>query len=326
MGDRIHTGTTGQFEAIRGNIATADNANLEVIRKRLMEMTGEVNTKLRGRVITPTQAGEILGPNRFFGADTVKKNYGVDISEEELAQIPFNLTEAEAVNAKRLDHMVSLHSNRLGNGKPLNMLTLNEYIAKKEKRKLLFSTDWYQKEEFGNAADELEWRETSIKSVPGTADQNYLTQLELLIVYLRNEVYKGLPLPAHYEEAIQEFEQRKPELQRMIQSWNQQHPSVRLPNGQPAPNWYVAAEIFANLKINRDIRPTPVSALQDNEIIRPSGVNMLENIYTWTEARASVGDLVCVGRAVSVGSGVSSWYPADHDTGLHALFSRSLSK
>ena len=326
MGDRVHTSTTGQFEAIREVTETADPTTLEEIRVRLSEMTSQVNTKLRGRVITPDQAGEILGPDRFFGADAVKRNYGVDISEEELARIPFNLTEAEANNAKRLGHMISLHSDKLGNGEPLNMLMLNEYVAKTKKRKLLFSTDWYKEEAFGNETDKLEWRETSVKPVSNTADQNYLTQLELLIAYLRNEVYKDLPLPAHYEEAIREFEQRKSELQKLIANWGQPHPTIRLPNGQPAPNWYVAAEIFESLKINQDIRPTPVSALQDVTTVRSSGVNMLENELTGTSARGSGGRLVDFGGAASDGAHVRSWHPGHRGVDLRALFSRSLSK
>ncbi len=310
------THTTGQFEAVRGVINAPETSSdqLLAIRAKLAQETEQVNNRLRGRLITPDQAREILGPDLFLGADTLKKTRGIKLPKEVLNQIPLNLTEQDALECKRLNHRVSLHSDKLADGQPLTMLSLNDDVKQRNKGKLLYNTDWYKQESLAASAGTLEYRETSSDVVQGTLGQDYLDSTDSLIRYLKTERYKGRPLPAEYEDAIKEYEEKRSDLAQMNKNWDKPHAS-----GQK--NWYVAAEIFANLQITQLTRPTPNSIVQDIAM-KP----MLQSTYTWTSASLSGGGLVGVGNADSRGALVSGWGPDDRRGYLGASFSRSLSK
>lgn len=310
------THTTGEFKTIGDTIddPKTDQDQLLTIRDKLAQETARINIRLRGRLINADQAREILGPDLFLGADVLEKTRGIKLPKEMLDQIPLNLTEQDALECKRLNHRVSLHSDKLADGQPLTMLSLNGDVKTRNSSKLLYDTDWYKQELFATIAGTLEYRETSSDVVPGTLGQDYLQSADTLITYLKTERYKGRPLPAEYEAAIKEYEQKRPGLAQLIKNWDKSHAS-----GQK--NWYIAAEIFAKLQITQLIRPTPNSIVQDIAL-KP----MLQANRTWTSAQSSAGDLVFVGDAGSRGADVRGWYPICQRGDLGASFSRSLSQ
>ncbi len=310
------THTTGQFEAVRAvtDAPETSDEQLLAIRAKLATETTRINDLLRGRLINADQAREILGPDLFLGADVLERTRGIKLPKEVLDQIPLNLTEQDALECKRLNHRVSLHSAKLAGGQPLTMLSLNDDVKQRNKSKLLYSTDWYSQESLATSAGTLEYRETSSDVIPGTLGQDYLESTDTLIAYLKNERYKNRPLPAHYEEAIKTYEAKKPELAQLLKNWNDKHSSGRK-------NWHVAAEIFAGLSLTKHFRPTPNSITQDIAM-QP----MLQSKYTWTSARGSAGYLVHVGDAGSYGASVYSRAPGYRDVGLGSSLSRSLSR
>ncbi len=309
------TTPSGLFEALSAHALAETTPHDEVVKLRgnIAKLSGDVNTRLRGRLISAEQAQEILGPDLFFGADALKQTRGITIPKEILDQIPLNLTEQDALECKRLNHRVSLHSDKLADG-PLTMLSLNDDVANRNSRKLLDNTSWYSQESFATSAGTLEYRETSSNVVPGTLGQDYLPSADTLIAYVKTERFKDRPLPAEYEDAIKEYEQKRPELAMLIKNWDKTHAS-----GQK--NWYVAAEIFAKLQITQLTRPTPNSITQDIAM-KP----MLQSTRTWTSARDSDGGLVYVGDAGSYGASVYSRAPGYRDVGLGSSLSRSLSR
>lgn len=286
------THTTGQFEAIRTVIDSSVTTpeQLLAIRARLAQETENVNARLRGRLITPEQAQEILGSELFFGADSANKLYGTNLTSEIVSQVPFKFSEAEAQNALRLGTPISLHV-------PLTMLNLNAHVATAQNRKALSDPRRYAKEGFAkNDADKLEWRQTTPNQIPKTFGKDFFDRTDLQIEFLREEIFKGLPLPAHFERAIQEWSTERPKIAPLVQSLNlnQNHETAKLPNGQPAPNWYVAGEMLEKLQIVQLLRPTPTSILQDITNQKSVGVNMFENSYTDTSVRDSDGLFVLV--------------------------------
>lgn len=319
------TGVTGQFEAIR-TTTTAPETNttqLLAIRERLAQESEHVNARLRGIPVTLEQAAQILGPKLFLDHTSTNKLYGTRLTPEIVAQIPFSLTEGEANNALRLKTPVSLHVKEFSHGesaKPSTMLNLNDHVADTQRREALCDTSWYKNEDFAeNAADKLEWRQTTPDVVPGTLGKDFLERTDLQIRYLREEFYKGLPLPATYEKAIQEWNTERPNIEPLVQNWNGDHAS-----GQK--NWYVAAEMLEKLQIVQLLRPTPTSIMQDIANMKSVGVNMLEGSYTDTSVRSSVGSFVRVGLADSGGVIVYSDGPFRRYDDLGSSISRSLSE
>lgn len=308
---------SGLIEALSAHALaeTTSPEDAKKIKQGIGQISSGIDTRLRGRLINADQAREILGLDLFLGADVLEKTRGIKLPKEVLDQIPLNLTEQDALECKRLNHRVSLHSDKLADGQPLTMLSLNDDVKQTNKKgKLLHNTDWYKQESFAASAGTLEYRETSSDVVQDTLGQDYLDSTDSLIRYLKTERYKGHPLPTEYEDAIKEYEEKRSDLAQMNKNWDKPHAS-----GQK--NWYVAAEIFANLQITQLTRPTPNSIVQDIAM-KP----MLQSTYTWTSARDSDGFLVRVGSADYDGARVEGLLPNYQFGSLGSSFSRSLSR
>lgn len=299
-----HTRTTEQFEAIR-TVTTApetEEKELLAIRDRLAQEMEAVNARLRGRLITPEQAREIIGDELFFGVDSANKLYGTSLTPEAIANLPFNLTEAQVENAARLGHTIALHV-------PVSMLNIQRSLAQTV----------YKNDPFANTPDVLEWREASVKLIPGTLSKDYLQQTELLIQYIKERMYKGKPLPAQYEEAVKEFEEQKSQIQALMRIW-------RMRNLSGESNWRVALNMFAKLKITKLIRPTPISRLQDIKNLTSVDPYILpQGIGTWTSSQTIYGYPICIDNngCISAGEGISC--PPSRYANYGASFSRSLS-
>ncbi len=320
------THTTGQFEAVRV-VTDAPETNSEqllAIRAKLAQEINHVNTRLRGRLITPEQTREIFeGTNLFRGTDEANQLYGTRLTPEIVAQVPFTLSEGEVSNALRLRTPISLHVKEFGHGKSARtstMLNLNDHVATTQDCKALYDTSWYREEDFAkNAADKLEWRQTTPGVVPGTLGKDFLGRTDLSIKYLREEFFKGSTLPVHFVQAIEEWNTERPKIQPLVQNWNGDHPSGRK-------NWYVATEMLEKLQIVQLLRPTPASIMQDIINAKVAGIAMLKNTYTDTSVRLSRGGFVDVGDADSDGAGVLSRHPDGGGDGLGSSLSRSLSE
>lgn len=307
---------SGLIEALSAHALaeTTSPEDAKKIKQGIGQISSGIDTRLRGRLINADQAREILGPDLFFGAEVLKATHGIKLSKKILDRIPLNLTEQDALECKRLNHRVSLHSDKLADGQPLTMLSLNDDVKEIHTNNLLHNTDQYRQESFATSTGILEYRETSSDVVPGTLGQDYLQSTDTFITYLKTERYKGRPLPTEYEDAIKEYEEKRSDLAQMNKDWNKPHAS-----GQK--NWYVAAEIFANLQITQLTRPTPNSIVQDIAM-KP----MLQSTYTWTLARYSDGFLVRVGSADPDGARVDGFLSNYQFGSFGASFSRSLSK
>ncbi len=301
---------------------------LAQVRAQLAEVTQQVNTRLRGRLITPDQTQEIMGDRLFRGADAANKLYGTNLTPDIVAQIPFKFTEAEAQNALGLGTPISLHVKEFGQGKdarPATMLNLNDHVAGTALYEV--TSSWYKDEDFAKKiADNFEWRQTTADVVPGTLGEDFLVRTDLTIKYLREEFFKGLPLPAHYEQAIQEWNAERPNIEPLVKNWSEAHKTEKLPNGKPAPNWYIAAKMLEKLQIVQLLRPTPTSILQDITNAKAAGIPMLQDTYTDTSVLDSNGCVVIVGSADSSGAGVRSYYPHSRAGLLGSSLSRGLSE
>lgn len=250
-----------------------------------------------------------------LGPDEVKQALGIEIDSNEIPPIPFSKAELE--RARELGQFLILRTDQDNDGKPLTMQRIegivNPSLEAQNQGKLLFDTSWYSRDPFyTQETSSLSWSLIFKEPVPDSTGQNYLEQTETLINYLKNQVFKDKPLPKACQEAIKEFEKKKPAIAKIISSTKEA-------------KWKKEAKMLESLKITRLLRPTPVEALYDLAVyFKTNNQRLLPNGYIYTARLSSGGYLVLLGYFKSDGVDVSSYDPGYRATYLGAGFARSL--
>lgn len=196
---------------------------------------------------------------------------------------------------KELGQFLILRVDKEKDGTKLSMKRMQDILSKKFEEegegKVFWDTDWYEKEEFFTGdSPKLSWALTSKEVIPNSTDKNYLQQTEEIIVYLKEQVFRGEAIPKEYKDAITEFTDQKERIEKLIED-----------------DWKEAAKLLEGLQINQLIRQSPVEFMYDIlAYFRNNKERLFEdNIYTWTRRRASDGKLVLVGAFGSDGVFVS---------------------
>jgi len=274
-------------------------AALDQLNQLSQELTGQGIEKLKLQL-----AKEIMGQD-FFGPEEVKTAFLDQVDVSEIPSIPFTSEELE--KAKELGQMLILRQ-------PLTMKQISESLANKvnDDGKVLYDFKWYKEEKFYTTeAPEASWALVSKEVVPDSPNKNYLQQTQVLIDYLRNEVFKDVEIPAEYADAMNEFESEKAGIAAIVSS------SVES-------EWRKAAQMLEELKINRLTRRSPAEALYDLVVyFQNNGERLLPDTYSWTNRRNSSGSLVYVGYFESDGVVVSGDSPGESDSYFGDSFSRS---
>jgi hypothetical protein len=250
----------------------------------------------------------------FLGPDTVETVWGMKLEAKDIPPIPFSRADLE--RAKELNQQLVLRVDKAVDGLPLTMQKMNEHIQPKltqgNQGKLLYNTDWYANEElYTTETPQASWALVSKEVIPNSTNKNYLEQTEILVSYLKNEVFKDMVIPPEYQEAIQEFESKKADLALLIDD---------LVND----NWQEAAKQLSELAITKLTRQTPSEALYDlSTHFLTNNDRHLKSTYTWTNRRSSDGQFVRVGSADAVGARVLAYEPGYRRGYLGVSFSRS---
>jgi len=290
----------------------------EIVQK-VRELEREIR-KLEGKEEETSleQAQEIMKQD-FMGPEQVKKAFGIEIPEEEIPPIPFSPEELE--QAKELGQFLVLRYNKAPDGEPLTIKKMNEMLQDKfteeDKGEILFNIDWYKNEDFfTKQTPHFSWSLVT-KKVLGegpegkdfqSTSKNYLEQTQILIDYLKNKVFKDQELPEQYQEAIEEFNHQKKEIEDLMSS-----------------DWEKAAEKLSQLKINQLLRRTPSEILYDTLLyFQNTGERLLKNRYDWSKTQSSDSKLVRVGNFDSGGASVHLSTPDNSRGDLGFVLSRTL--
>ena len=306
-----------EFEAAYAKgVKTGDAARAEELKTQIE--TGAVS--LRESLDSRPNAERILGDN-FISSEKVG-----GITDDDGVRVfaipnraPLKISAQELENEKVLGHerywvpdaftedIVRKHGFPDGR---ITMQRLATVFTNKahDGKPLLFSIDWYKNEAFFTTeALSAGYRSTSKEVVPGSLSKNYLQQTDLLVTYLRTNVFKNVPLPDEYAKAIAEYESRRDEIQALM----------------TPEKWKDASEILSGLTITKLTRESPAEALYRLVLMsRVKQQKLLPSSYSWTSGRASGGSLVYVGRFDGHGAYVGRRAPALSDGGLGACFSR----
>jgi midasin (ATPase involved in ribosome maturation) len=246
------------------------------------------------------QAKDIFGSD-FIGPVEIKAAFGTAVETEDVPTIPFSMVELK--QAEELGQMLILRQ-------PLTMQQIGEALGDKVKDegKVFYDTDWYKEEKF--FTEELAqagWALVSKEVVPDSTDKNFLDQTDLMVDYLKNQVFKGVELPAVYQEAIDEYLAKRTDIATTMSS-----------------DWQKAAGMLESLQITELTRQSPSEALYDLvAYFQNNDERMLPDKYSWTKRRYSDGRLVYVGHFGSGGVHVSWRRPGRSASLLGVSFSRS---
>ena len=250
------------------------------------------------------EAKEILGKD-FLGPEAIKSAFGVEM--EEIPEIPFSKEELE--KAKELNQQLVLYADKAPDGKPLTGEKLLELTDNKtsDGRNLFYDTDWYKNEDFfTKEVPRAGWKLVSKETIPDSTSKKYVEQTETIVSYLKGKVFKDQPLPEEYQKAINEFNAKKQELVKLLNS-----------------NWQKAAEELENLEITKLTRETPIEVLYRLALNERENKKRLLPNYSWTFRRSSNGKLVYVGDFDSDGVIVNGSGPGFSSGILGVSFSRS---
>lgn len=282
-------------------------------------------TRLEGTVAEQIEAAiEKLGAENVFGPEYVEKTWGVRL--EEIPEIPFSVEELE--RAEKLGQMLVLRVEETAEGKPMSMEAMNEILVKKWKKdnkgEILATADgwksWIGEKFFTTENPRAGWALVG-REILGYTDgkpskderevstsKNYIEQTEVIIKALREKAFKDIEMPEEYAEAIAEFESKKDELAKLIDT-----------------NWQEAAKQLAELKISQLTRQTTPEVIYDVAMYYDRhNKRLLSDKYTWTTSRRPGGSLVRPGPFVAEGVRGFGWNPGDRNGNLGVSLSRRL--
>ena len=300
-----------EFEAAYAKgLKTGDPARAEELKSHIE--TGAI--ALRESLDSRPNAERILGLD-FLGPKDVEAVFGVRPTARMTFSNP-DLERAKELGQQYIDYVDTMNvpdpeSGEMQTGVPVTMENLKKYFPKAhDNNPMWYSQDWYNNEAFfKNERPRVGGRLTSKEVIPNSTSKNYLQQTDLLIEHLKNLVFRGgtVPLPKEYEDAIAEYQTKRPEIDALMN----------------ANKWQDASKILSELVITKLTRETPVEAMY--RLILNSKARQqkpLPSIYSWTAGRASDGILVYVGSFGGDGADVDGVDPTVSDGALGACFSR----
>ncbi|MDO8507932.1 MAG: hypothetical protein Q7S53_05220 [bacterium] len=289
-------------ESLRQALGEGDMKRAGELREKIMPHLEAV----KDEVMLPSErAKEIMGKD-FFGPDEIKKALGIEI--DEVPVIPFTRSELE--RAKELGQTLILRTGKASDGGPLTMEKIGELLSGKDKDggKLLYGDDWYENEKFYiEETAKLGWALVSKETIPGSNGEKYLEQTEIIVDYLKDQVFLNRSVPVEYQAAIDEFESQKSSIASLAEG-----------------DWQAAAKKLEDLSISQLTRQTPVEVLYDViAVYQNIDERLLLDKYTWTSRRDSSGGIVTVGTFNAEGLYIGSDRPGyQYGSTLGVSFSR----
>lgn len=288
-------------------------------------------TRLEGTVAEQIEAAiEKLGAENVFGPEYVEKTWGVRLAE--IPKIPFSVEELE--RAEKLGQMLVLRVEKTEDGKPMSMEAMHDTLIgtekkpgkwKKEKKGEILNTadgwkNWIGEKFLTTENPRAGWALVG-REILGYTDgkpskdesevstsKNYIEQTEVIIKALREKAFKDIEMPEEYAEAIAEFESKKDELAKLIDT-----------------NWQEAAKQLAELKISQLTRQTTPEVIYDVAMYYDRhNKRLLSDKYTWTASRHPDGSLVYPGSFSARGVYGIGWSPSSRRGPLGVSLSRRL--
>ncbi len=244
----------------------------------------------------------------FLGPEAVEKTFGFSPRPEEVPPIQF--THQELDDAKNNGEVLILRVPRAADRSPLTIQKMQEILQPAldlaNRGNVLLSTDWYENEDFfTQERPRPGWALVAKKPIEASKGKNFLEQSIALADYLESTAYRNNSVHEPLANAVQELLREKQAIADIL--------------GSREP----ASAKLAQLSINELTRQTASEAIYDLMMyFQNNNERLMQREYTWTNSRASDGDLVYVGRFDSDGVNVYGSSPDDSYSDLGVCPSR----
>lgn len=200
------------------------------------------------KVIPPgepiARKAELILEQDYLGPEAVKKAFGIQIAPNKVPPIPFNQREIEW--AKSLGEMLVLRTNTYSEGRPLTGLVMESILGDlffKNNKSQVFAGGFDSRVDEGklffDQAPRPGWAIVSKEPLSNSYGRNILDQTQVLVDALSAREFVDRIVPDKYKEAIQEFDSKIRELDKIYRQFSLN-----------------AVVPTLNLKINQLARPT----------------------------------------------------------------------
>src|SRR3989338_81618 len=230
------------------------------------------------KATTPSRAREIM-KDRVLGAEDVRQVFGVEMEEP-----PIPIPEAILERLGGEGRLV-LYTDKWGNRKPMTPISMVEKFENKKQdgTKILysFSPDNRKRRErfFNKETPSPKWRLVSDEPLLGSTSRNYLRQTFRLGDYLVGLYDREHSMPPAIAAMIKGAKKLAINISDDVESWDESL-------------WKPAAEKLSALPLNRSFRESLPELLYRLVLLdRARGVQLLQNMYSWTNSRSSDGCL-----------------------------------
>ena len=220
--------------------------------------------------ISAEQALEIMSEHNFIGPEDIQNTFG--FIPENIPEIPFSAEEL--TRAKELGQKLMLCIDTKDDGTPFTVQSMLDILDGKTSggRRIMYKAPGEAKQ----LSPRPGWRLTTPTTIENSRNKNYLQQTEVLIDYLKNEVFAGQTLPEPYQEAVDTFTANKDTLEEHIKT-----------------DWKEAAKQLASLTINQDTRENVAEVIYRLVMTeKKDGTRELESEYAWSNSLDSVSALM----------------------------------
>lgn len=259
---------------------------------------------------------EILGAEHVLGPEEIKKAFNIELKN--VPAIPFSKEILEACKGQNID--LILFTDKLADGSPLTGNNLVAFLNNKKNngQPLIYgdSIKWLTAKDatgafkepcFAQETPQLQWKLVSREVLDQSKNMNYLNQTQVLVEQAQALYAKAsLSMPAQIRQALDEFDQERASIERIISS-----------------QWQQAVDKLEALQANQLLRETLVESIYRLTLIDRAQNQLIQsNTYSWTKARSSDRSLVGFGRSGDAdGADALRWRPDFRNPGIGCAFS-----
>ncbi|MDO8507943.1 MAG: hypothetical protein Q7S53_05275 [bacterium] len=236
-------------ESLRQAIDDGDMRRAQELQEEILPHLEAVK---EGIGLSPERAKEIMRGD-YLGPEAIRKTFGMHLEKEDIPRVPF--TEQDLERARVFGQFLILRRDQFVDGTPMKMLGMDNMVSNRRVRVHNMLMD-----DVPTAGWALVSKEASAHR------RDYIEETQDMITHIKKSIFSGIEIPREYQEAIDEFEEKKQEIK-------DKATSVFLSD---------ASEIAAGLKINKLARQTIADAVYD------TCVYFINNDETFLSSKASI--------------------------------------
>ncbi len=211
----------------------------------------KVDEVMNLETISINEAKEIFGDD-FIGPEQFKNAFG--FVPEDISEVPFS--KERLIDAKQKGLKLNFHVDKSLDGELMTIENMSKMQISSGDNNSIINGNlhaFYNGENFyNNSVIGSSWTLDSDGILPDSTNKNMLEQFELIVEYLKNDIFNDIEIPESYLRAFSEFEDKKDEIKKLIV------PPYTTPGD--------LSGIFENLELSKLVLPNAPEMIQTMEV------------------------------------------------------------